>query len=115
MPSNIQSFAFVLACLVCICQVRRVQNSQENPGLVTTESLAELLLAFQPTVGTRPSVAGARLTRVAPIISEQLAVGSEFPSVEIDFGFPPEKVNMAERVKGKRAIIVGLPGAFTPT
>jgi len=42
-------------------------------------------------------------------------VGSEIPSVEIDCGFPPEKVNLAERTKGKRVILVGLPGAFTPT
>lgn len=42
-------------------------------------------------------------------------IGSEIPNVELDFGFPPQKVNIAERCKGKRVIIVGLPGAFTPT
>jgi hypothetical protein len=42
-------------------------------------------------------------------------IGSRFPSVEIDCGFPPEKVNLADRIKGKRVILVGLPGAFTPT
>jgi peroxiredoxin len=52
---------------------------------------------------------------IGPFMSEQLAIGSKLPDVEIDFGFPPEKVNLAERVKGKRVIIVGLPGAFTPT
>jgi peroxiredoxin len=35
--------------------------------------------------------------------------------MELDFGFPPEKVNIAERSKGKRLFLVGLPGAFTPT
>jgi len=34
---------------------------------------------------------------------------------ELDFGFPPEKVDLAARLKGKKTIIVGLPGAFTPT
>jgi len=43
------------------------------------------------------------------------AVGSELPDVELDFGFPPDTVNIAERTKGKRVILVGLPGAFTPT
>ena len=34
---------------------------------------------------------------------------------ELDLGFPPEKVNLAQRVAGKKVILVGLPGAFTPT
>lgn len=29
--------------------------------------------------------------------------------------FPPKIVNVAEYVKGKNVILVGLPGAFTPT
>ena len=44
-----------------------------------------------------------------------IAVGSAFPDVSVDHGFPPEKVNMPERLKGKKTILVGLPGAFTPT
>jgi len=43
------------------------------------------------------------------------AAGDKVPAVDLDFGFPPEKVNMAERFASKKAIIVGLPGAFTPT
>mmetsp|Transcript_16331 Transcript_16331/g.30715 ORF Transcript_16331/g.30715 Transcript_16331/m.30715 type:complete len:182 (+) Transcript_16331:87-632(+) len=43
------------------------------------------------------------------------AVGDKFPSVELDMGFPPTKVNMGERLAGKKAIVVGVPGAFTPT
>jgi len=42
------------------------------------------------------------------------AVGDKFPNVDVDFGFPPSKVNMAERLAGKKTIVVGLPGAFTP-
>jgi hypothetical protein len=42
------------------------------------------------------------------------AVGDKIPAIEVDFGFPPEKVDMAARLKGKKTIIVGLPGAFTP-
>ena len=33
----------------------------------------------------------------------------------LDFGFPPEKINIAERIAGKKVILLGLPGAFTPT
>mmetsp|Transcript_52912 Transcript_52912/g.136897 ORF Transcript_52912/g.136897 Transcript_52912/m.136897 type:complete len:183 (+) Transcript_52912:96-644(+) len=42
------------------------------------------------------------------------AAGDKFPAVDVDFGFPPKKVNMGERLAGKKTIVVGLPGAFTP-
>jgi len=42
------------------------------------------------------------------------AVGDKVPAVDLDYLFPPEKVNLGERLKGKKTIIVGLPGAFTP-
>ena len=34
---------------------------------------------------------------------------------DLDFGFPPEKIDLAARLAGKNVILVGLPGAFTPT
>jgi hypothetical protein len=43
-------------------------------------------------------------------------VGDTLPaSIELHYNFPPEKINLLERLKGKNAILVGLPGAFTPT
>ena len=30
-------------------------------------------------------------------------------------GFPPAKIDLAKRVAGKKVVVVGLPGAFTPT
>ena len=42
-------------------------------------------------------------------------IGQKVPSLDLDFGFPPAKVNLAERAAGKKVIVVGLPGAFTPT
>ena len=45
-----------------------------------------------------------------------VAAGDSLPSVELFKGFPDlQKVNIAEYSKGKNLIIVGLPGAFTPT
>jgi len=44
-----------------------------------------------------------------------ISVGDSVPAVAMDSGFPPTQVNMAERLAGKKTIVVGLPGAFTPT
>lgn len=44
-----------------------------------------------------------------------IKVGDTLPSVPLHDGFPPEKVDMGEFCKGKNMVLVGLPGAFTPT
>jgi len=41
--------------------------------------------------------------------------GDAIPEVELDKGFPPEKVALKDLCQGKRVVLVGLPGAFTPT
>jgi 2-Cys peroxiredoxin 5 len=43
-------------------------------------------------------------------------VPSKIPSgIELMQGFPPDTINLSEHIAGKSVIIVGLPGAFTPT
>lgn len=45
-----------------------------------------------------------------------VAVGDKFPSVEVDHAsWPPTAFNLAEKIADKKVILVGLPGAFTPT
>lgn len=45
-----------------------------------------------------------------------ISVGDKIPiAITLDHGFPPVKVSLATRVAGKKVILVGLPGAFTPT
>ena len=45
-----------------------------------------------------------------------IAVGSKFPSVEVDkASWPPTAFNLADHIANKKVILVGLPGAFTPT
>jgi len=44
-----------------------------------------------------------------------IAVGDSAPSVDLHSGFPPDMVNFADYAKGKSLVLVGLPGAFTPT
>lgn len=53
---------------------------------------------------------------LAGVLVCQSLVGSKIDSrLVLDFGFPPQKINLAERVANKKVILVGLPGAFTPT
>ena len=52
----------------------------------------------------------------APCRGMAIAAGSKFPSVEVDLAsWPPTAFNLAERIADKKVIVVGLPGAFTPT
>mgnify|MGYP004289732989 FL=1 len=55
------------------------------------------------------------LTALALAPCAAIKVGDKLPAVDIDWGFPPETVNMGAWTTGKTSIIVGLPGAFTPT
>jgi len=53
-----------------------------------------------------------------PCIISAISVGDKIPSIELDHGFAGStgtKVNIANRAAGKKIILVGLPGAFTPT
>jgi putative lipase involved disintegration of autophagic bodies len=40
------------------------------------------------------------------------SVGEKLPSVDLHLGFPPKKYNLAEYTKGKKVILLGLPGAL---
>ncbi|XP_023420150.1 peroxiredoxin-5, mitochondrial isoform X2 [Cavia porcellus] len=43
-----------------------------------------------------------------------IKVGDAIPSVEVFEGEPGNKVNLAELFKGKKGVLFGVPGAFTP-
>ena len=45
-----------------------------------------------------------------------IKVGETIPDdLFLDYGFPPTKVDLKERLANKKTIFIGLPGAFTPT
>ena len=47
-----------------------------------------------------------------------IQVGDAFTAIKLDDGFlglDCPQVDMAERLAGKKTLVVGLPGAFTPT
>ncbi|CAE8593779.1 unnamed protein product [Polarella glacialis] len=63
--------------------------------------------------GRRP--AGKECRAPASMVQLRAKVGDKVPNVGLDKGFPPEKVMLADFCKGKKVVLVGLPGAFTPT
>jgi len=44
-----------------------------------------------------------------------IAEGDAMPDVQVQVTHPNVKVAMTRRCAGKKVIVVGLPGAFTPT
>ena len=60
------------------------------------------------------------LCRSRQLVSRELyaslvQVGDVLPSVEVHEGTPGDKVNVKELFAGKKGILFGVPGAFTPT
>ncbi|EPQ05630.1 Peroxiredoxin-5, mitochondrial [Myotis brandtii] len=49
-----------------------------------------------------------------PSLRLQIKVGDAIPSVEVFEGQPGNKVNLTELFKGKKRVLFGVPGAFTP-
>ena len=49
-------------------------------------------------------------------VASAVKVGDKIPAeASLHQGFPPTHINLAERMAGKKVLLVGLPGAFTPT
>jgi len=46
---------------------------------------------------------------------KQAKVGDLIPQINLHKGFPPEEFPLRKFCKGKKVVLIGLPGAFTPT
>ncbi|XP_072826311.1 peroxiredoxin-5, mitochondrial [Vicugna pacos] len=57
---------------------------------------------------------GVRSFRSAAAAMAPIKVGDAIPSVVVFEGEPGNKVNLAELFKGKKGVLFGVPGAFTP-
>jgi len=51
----------------------------------------------------------------AAITASAINIGDTIPSLSLDYGFPPVRIDLNSRLKDKNVILLGLPGAFTPT
>lgn len=69
-----------------------------------------MLRTFQRLPLARPA-ASRGLAFSRPALAK---VGDKLPSVDLHDGSPANKVNIATLLAGKKAVVVGLPGAFTP-
>jgi hypothetical protein len=65
------------------------------------------------TAAARPLA--ATIGRRAAFLRSFATVGSQIPNVELHKNFPPERIKIGDYLKDKNVVIVGLPGAFTPT
>jgi peroxiredoxin len=61
------------------------------------------------------SLVVSALTVASALGLASIKTGSKVPAVSLDFGFPPQKVFLPEYTSDKKMLIIGLPGAFTPT
>jgi peroxiredoxin len=57
----------------------------------------------------------ALLAFVDAFSAPTIKVNDKLPFIDLHYGFPPDNVNIAMYGANKKMIIVGLPGAFTPT
>ncbi|CAH6793632.1 peroxiredoxin-5, mitochondrial [Phodopus roborovskii] len=95
-----------------------------QPGIRVLGSIAGSILRAEATWTCETGKAGreaagwersgARSFSSASVTMAPIKVGDAIPSVEVFEGEPGKKVNLAELFKGKKGVLFGVPGAFTP-
>ncbi|XP_023415525.2 peroxiredoxin-5, mitochondrial [Loxodonta africana] len=90
-------------------------------GLVLSgAAVVESAAAAAVGAGRRPggrggwTLGGTRSFNRAAAAMAPIKVGDALPSVVVFEGEPGNKVNLAELYKGKKGVLFGVPGAFTP-
>mmetsp|Transcript_80183 Transcript_80183/g.259804 ORF Transcript_80183/g.259804 Transcript_80183/m.259804 type:complete len:130 (+) Transcript_80183:88-477(+) len=101
-------------------QVLPAAEGASSCGTFAFGFTAGLALAAAAVGGTRRhprAPASARKARDGDdtAVAKNVKVGDTIPDVSLDAGFPPTKFALREFCKGKKVVLVGLPGAFTPT
>jgi len=84
---------------------------------VSTMALSSSLsLLKSVSLRTRPAISYLNFRQFHPSLAANMPinVGDKVPSVELFEDSPANKVNAAELTAGKKTVIFGVPGAFTP-
>jgi len=103
LADNVQASAWDAAKL-------KVEAFLTSPLSFVTGARKSLQPVASPLRGGNPLQAAA-----SDASDIKVKVGDPIPDVKLDLGFPPEKFDLAGFAKGKKIVLVGLPGAFTPT
>jgi len=91
-----------------------------SPSIVTAVSTmalsSSLSLLKSVSLRTRPAISYLNFRQFHPSLAANMPinVGDKVPSVELFEDSPANKVNAAELTAGKKTVIFGVPGAFTP-
>merc|ERR1712050_207353 len=95
--------------------LRRAQDKAR----VVTAGFQGVSMAMVDGVSTQGGRAGniSMMAQFDKEVADQIEVakqivGQPLPSVGIDMGFDPKRINIYDRVKDKKVIIIGLPKAF---
>lgn len=80
-------------------------------SIVSKNLCAVLTSGTVPTLLSRQAVCRLHLSAS---LKMPVQVGDNIPNVELYESTPANKVNLAEESKGKKVILFGVPGAFTP-
>jgi len=58
----------------------------------------------------------AGFTSTTTVVVDAIEIGERIPKdLTLHHGFPPENISLDERLANKNVLLIGLPGAFTPT
>ncbi|XP_077818714.1 peroxiredoxin-5, mitochondrial isoform X3 [Macaca mulatta] len=97
--------------LAGVCVLRR--SAGYILGGAAGQSVAATAAARRRSEGGWAS-GGVRSFNRAAAAMAPIKVGDAIPAVEVFEGEPGNKVNLAELFKGKKGVLFGVPGAFTP-
>mmetsp|Transcript_21838 Transcript_21838/g.44736 ORF Transcript_21838/g.44736 Transcript_21838/m.44736 type:complete len:139 (+) Transcript_21838:67-483(+) len=90
----------------------RLEAKQGSSGFTSSAACA---LVFTAVAARALAVGRQSSVTTKAVICKAVKVGDTIPDVSLDKGFPPSKVSLKEACAGKKVVLVGLPGAFTPT